>query len=202
MLFLIKDLKTKYNLQVQQLQCDNAGENQAFKWTCNKEGLGIHFKYTAPSIPQQNGRIERKFATLFNRVHAMLNGGKFTPYLHSGLWLEAANTATFIENHLTTPNRSMNPFQQFLGRENQTSSSQCKNLVKYTLSLSRTTPTGLNYPIIALQVFGLDMLKTIPLVHTGFFNPKTKCIILTWDVTFLNKSYGEYSKYKNLWSWQ
>ena len=26
------------------------------------------------------------------------------------------------------------------------------------------------------------------------FNPKTKKIILTWDVTFLQKSYGEYTK--------
>ena len=26
------------------------------------------------------------------------------------------------------------------------------------------------------------------------FNPKTKRIILTWDVTFLNKSYGDYNK--------
>ena len=30
------------------------------------------------------------------------------------------------------------------------------------------------------------------------FNPKTKRIILTRDVTFLNKSYGEYNRYKNL----
>ena len=31
MLVLIKDLKTKYNLQVQQFQCDNAGENLALE---------------------------------------------------------------------------------------------------------------------------------------------------------------------------
>ena len=116
MLFLIKDLKTKYNLQVQWLWCDNAGESQAFEWMCNQEGLGIHFEYTAPSTPQQNGCIECKFATLFNQVHVMLNGGKFTPYLCSSVWAEAANTAMFLENHLSTPNRSVNPFQQFFGK--------------------------------------------------------------------------------------
>ena len=113
MLGLIKDFNTKYNIQVQQLRCNNAEENQAFKKACNQDGLGIKFEYTAPGTPQQNGRIECKFATLFNRVCAMLNSGKFTLYLHSSLWAEAANTATFLENHLTTPNRSLNPFQQF-----------------------------------------------------------------------------------------
>ena len=54
---LIKDLKTKYNLWVQQLQCNNAGENQAFKKAYNQEGLGINFEYTAPGTSQQNGRF-------------------------------------------------------------------------------------------------------------------------------------------------
>ena len=97
MIALIKDLKTKYNLQVQWLGCDNAGENQAFERTCNQEGLGIDFEYIAPGTPQQNGRVKGKFATLLNRVHAMLNGRKFTPYLRGGLWAEAANTATYLK---------------------------------------------------------------------------------------------------------
>ena len=104
MLGLINNLKIKSNLQVQYLHCDNAGENQAFKKTCKQEGLGINFQYTAPGMPQQNGCIP------------MLNGGKFTPYLQSGLWAEAANTATILENHLITPNRTLSPFQQFFGK--------------------------------------------------------------------------------------
>ena len=47
----------------------------------------------------------------------MLNGGKFTTYLQSGLWAEAANTATFLKNQLITPNRNLSPFQQFFGKE-------------------------------------------------------------------------------------
>ena len=81
MLGLVKNLKIKFNLQVQCLHCDNAGENQAFKRACKPEGLGINFEYTAPGTPKQNGCIEHKFATLFNRVWDMLNGGKFTAYL-------------------------------------------------------------------------------------------------------------------------
>ena len=37
----IKNLKNKYNLQVQYLYCDNAGENIAFKEAWKQEGLGV-----------------------------------------------------------------------------------------------------------------------------------------------------------------
>ena len=115
----MNNLKTKLNLQLQRLHCNNAKENQAFKRICNQEGLGIDFKYTALGTPQQNGCIKQKFATLFNWVCAMLNGGKFTAYLQSGLWTEAANTATLLENNLVTPNRTLSPFDNFLGRESK-----------------------------------------------------------------------------------
>ena len=46
----------------------------------------------------------------------MLNGGKFSTYLQIGLWAEAANTATILENHLITPNRTLSLFQQFFGK--------------------------------------------------------------------------------------
>ena len=46
----------------------------------------------------------------------MLNSDKFTAYLWSGLGAEAANTATFHENNLVTPNRTLSPFQQFFGK--------------------------------------------------------------------------------------
>ena len=60
--------------------------------------------------------MECKFATLFNQVHAMLNGGKLTIHVQSGLWAEAANTAMILENNPVTPNRTLSPFQQFFGK--------------------------------------------------------------------------------------
>ena len=113
LLALVNNLKLKLNLQVQRLPCNNAGKNQAFKRTCKQEGLGINFEYTAPSMPQQNGCIECKFSTLFNRVCTMLNHGKFTAYLQSSLWAEDANTAMLLENNLITANRALSPLQQF-----------------------------------------------------------------------------------------
>ena len=67
-------MKEKHNITVKIVRCDNAGENEAFKEACKQEGLGISFEYTAPRTPEQNGRDERKFQTLYGRVRAMLAG--------------------------------------------------------------------------------------------------------------------------------
>ena len=194
MLVLIKDLKTKYNLQVQQLWCKNAGENQAFEWACDQEGLGINFEYTAPGTSQQNGRVEWKFATLFNPVHAMLNSGKFTSYLHSSLLAEAANTATFLENHLTTPKRSLNPFQHFFGKgkSNVFTSMQKFGEMCIATFMNNTHLAKLaNHGTPGIWVGYAENHLT---GTCRIFNPKTKCNILTQDVTFLDKSYSECRK--------
>jgi len=59
---------------------------------------GVTFEYTARNTPQQNGKVERKFATLYGRVQSMMNGARFTQSLRQGLWAECAMTATMNEN--------------------------------------------------------------------------------------------------------
>ena len=115
MVGLMKKPKYKYNLQVPLLwQCRR-------KWHLQKslkhKGLGVDFEYTAPGTPQQNSCVKQKFATLFNQVHAMLNGRRFTIYLCNSLWAEAANTNMLLKNNLLKPNRNLSPFQQFFGKE-------------------------------------------------------------------------------------
>ena len=58
MLGLIKNLKTKYGIQVQYLQCDNTEENIDFKRACKQEGMRMEFEYTAPDTPQQSDQVE------------------------------------------------------------------------------------------------------------------------------------------------
>ena len=106
MIGLIKNLKNKYNLQVQYLLCNNAEENIAFKTACKQEELGVNFECTAQGMPQQNGHAKRKFATLFNWVNAMLKGGKFNAYLQNSLWAKAANTTMLLKNSLLSPNKN------------------------------------------------------------------------------------------------
>ena len=86
-------------MQVQYLHCNNTGENVAFKKAHEQEGLGVDFEHTAPGRSQQNGHVGCKFATLFNHVHAMLNGGNFDDFLCNGLWAKSAHT-TLLENNL------------------------------------------------------------------------------------------------------
>jgi len=194
MLGLIKNLKTKYNLQVHRVRCDNAGENQAFEKVCNQEGLGIDFEYTAPGTPQQNGRVERKFATLFNRVRAMLNGGKFSPYLRNGLWAEAANTATYLENHLITPNRSLTPYQQFFGKGHLHILTSMQKFGEICIATFKDNTHRAKLANQGTPGIWVGFANNHPTGTHRIFNPKTKRIILTGDVAFLNKSYGEFYK--------
>ena len=69
----IKDLKARYGIDVKTITCDNAGKNKKFEKDLLKDGMGLKFKYTAVNTPQQNGQIERNFASLYGCVRAMLN---------------------------------------------------------------------------------------------------------------------------------
>ena len=71
------------------LQCDNAGENQAFQRASEAEGMGLEFEYTAPGTPKQNGHAEQK--TLYGR--ALLSGCIIEKLLRNKLWAEAVITA-------------------------------------------------------------------------------------------------------------
>ena len=85
-------------MQIQYMHCDNADNNVAFKKACKQEGLGVDLRYTAPGMPQQMGHVEQKFTTLFNKVLAVLNGGKFNTLQQNGIWAEATNIALLLEN--------------------------------------------------------------------------------------------------------
>ena len=115
-----KDLIHTYKITPMVIRCDNAGENIVFQNTCKSEGLGIRFEFTAPGTPQQNGRVERKFQTLYGRVRAMLIGSQIEQPLRNSLWSEAANTATDLDNNLVKTSTGISAFQQFFGKGKKT----------------------------------------------------------------------------------
>ena len=94
---LIKDLKTKHDIQVQHLRCNNAGEKVDFMRVCKQEGMGMEFKYIAPGAPQQYGHVELKFATLFNQVHAMLSSKKFSAFLKTAYGPKPSTPPLFLK---------------------------------------------------------------------------------------------------------
>ena len=63
----LKELRHMYDIKVEHIRCDNAGENRALEDLCIEKDLGIVFEYTAPGTPQQNGVVERAFATMLGK---------------------------------------------------------------------------------------------------------------------------------------
>jgi hypothetical protein len=114
---LIAKLKqdNKYNVThiVRYVRCDDAGENRTLESKCNEKGIGITFEYTGPGSPQFNGRVERKFPTLYARVRTMLNAAGVPKHIREGVWAEAAKTATVIENLIVTESKPIAAFHQF-----------------------------------------------------------------------------------------
>ena len=115
----------------------------------------------------------------------MLNSGKFTAFLQSGLCAEAANTATLLENNLITPIRTLSPFQQFFEKEKKT-----------VLTLMQK----FGEMCIATKMDNTHWAKLAncgtPSIWVGYTenHPDGTYKILTWDVTFLENSYSEYTQ--------
>lgn len=87
---------------VKYIRCDNSGENIAFQKFCEAKYAEIKFELTSPGTPQQNGQVERKFATLFSKDRATLHAAKLPIDLRRGLWAESAVHVTELENILVT----------------------------------------------------------------------------------------------------
>ena len=68
----IKELKAKYGIDIKYIRLDNSGENRSLQKECDKQNLGIIFKFTAPGTHQQNSVVERKIPTLMGRSRAMM----------------------------------------------------------------------------------------------------------------------------------
>ena len=117
MILLLKELLAKYGKVVKYIRCDNAGENKALEKECKVQGLGIQFEYTAPGTPQHNGRVERKFATLYVRVRSMLNEANLEQTRRTGLWTEAARTAMLLDTILVSTTKPEASYSTFFGKE-------------------------------------------------------------------------------------
>lgn len=195
LLGFIKDLRAKHGKQVKFIRCDNSGENRKLEELCKNEGLGITFEYTAPGTPQQNGKVERKFATLYGRVRAMKIASGLPKNLSDGFWAEAANTATVLDNILLTSNRDSSPFQQFFGKG-----------IKSIVPIS-TRKFGEMVVVYQNKMKAKMKDRGTTCIWLGYaadhaagtyrvYNQRTQQVIFTRDVQFLKQTYGEYHKAK------
>jgi hypothetical protein len=60
---LVKELKN-----VKFLSLDDAVENFALEKLCKQQNVNVKFEFSGPRTPQRNGKVERKFQTLYGRI--------------------------------------------------------------------------------------------------------------------------------------
>ena len=124
----------------------------------------------------------------------MHNGGKFTTFLQSCLWAEATNTAMLLENNLITLNRTLSPFQQFFGKRKKYVVTYVQKFGEMCIITYKNNTHQAKLANHGTPSIWVGYAKNHSAATYQIFNPKTKKIILTRDVTFLQKSYSEYTQ--------
>jgi hypothetical protein len=161
-----------------------------------KEGLVTRYEFTAPGTPQQNGIVERAFATLFGRVRAMMNHALFSTQKRGELWAECAATATKLENMLSDKGDEPSPYMKFY-----------KKNPEYARELRTFGEIGVVTDHTKRKIAGKleDRGRTCMFVgyahnHAGdvyrMFTLDTQKVIMSRDIIWLNKVYGQYKGLK------
>jgi transposase InsO family protein len=192
-LSLITDLKAKHGVRVERIRCDNAGENKLLETVSRKQGYGLEFEYTPPGSPQFNGKVERKFATIVSRVRAQNTAAGFERQLRNGLWTESARHATDLENLMLTKRRSRSPHYDFFNCDagyfkclrQFGEVAICKKLSKQRQGKIEERGRRAIY-LGRANDHAVDVHRFLAL--------DTKRIIMSRDITWLNKVYGEWKR--------
>ena len=196
MIPFIKELAAKYFKRVKYIRCDNAGENTSLEKAAQEQGLGITFEYSAPGTPQQNGIVERAFATLMGRARAMMNQAGFTKTKRNQLWAEAASTATKLDNMLVQD--GTHSYKKFHG----TDPPYMRHLRTFG-EIAVTTNHENKQGRSKVDDRGREcMFLGYAENHAGdvyrFLHLKTTKIVLSRDVVWLKRFYAEHMKIKRL----
>jgi transposase InsO family protein len=101
----------RLKLQIKFIRSDRGTEfiNQEFRSFCLAQG--IEMETSAPGTPQQNGAAERMNRTLKERVRTLLAAAQ----AKQSLWKEALQAAVILCNIVPASNRSVTPYEAFLG---------------------------------------------------------------------------------------
>jgi len=81
---LLTDLEIA-GIEVKFICCDDSGENKSFYDACPSKCYLIMFEFSGPRTPQRNGKVERKFQTLYGRICAMLDDAGLEDDVRSGV---------------------------------------------------------------------------------------------------------------------
>ena len=180
----------KVSMKNVHLRCDNAGENKSLHDDLKTKKPHIKFEFTSPKTPQQNGVVERAFATLKGRVRSMMDFAGMHTSKRQQLWCEAANTATKLANILVKNNTDLCAHEKVYDQ-----------LPGYAHKLRIFGEIGIVSNTGAIHNATHDRgIKCIFLGyaddHSGdvyrFYNMRTGRVILSRDVIWINKTYSEH----------
>lgn len=136
--------------------------------------------------------MERKFATLYNKVRAVLNAAGFTEWLRIQLWAQAAHYLTELENILYD-NSYVCPYQ-ILNRKPR----WVKDLrtfgeigIVYDNQKIKSKLRNKGYPCIFIGYSNMHADKVYK-----FYNMQTNNVLLSRNVVWLNKMYSEWMNMK------
>jgi len=191
----LKELRDMYGRCVHHIRCDNAGENRVLEIACIDKEYGIVFEYTVPGTPEQNGIVERAFVTMLGKTRTIMNGAGLDGKILHLFWTEAANTLTHLENITIRKGNTRTPYYLFYGKD-----------ALYTKYLQLFRQLGI---VKVLQPTNKLSDKGLKAIFVGcadkhavniyrFVNPNTNRIILSRDVKWLSKRYGEEKNVKPL----
>ena len=190
MLSFLRKMKTR-GKPVKYIRCDNAGENRDLRNKCKESHdlNDITFEFTARESPQFNGKIERKFATMWNRARVNNLAAKLSSKLKKLLWAEACSTAIDVENFLVSSNHEDPSHREFF-REDMPHMDQPHQFGEMAIMKSKRNYQG------KLEDRGIPVLYLgrardhAPDTHR-LLNLQTKLVFQSRDVIWLNQVHGD-----------
>jgi hypothetical protein len=114
---LLTDLKIA-NRIIKFIRGEDAGKSMTMKNDREIKSSGTKFEFSGPRTPQRNGKLERKFQTLYGRILAMLNGAGLEGELRDKIWAKCVMNVTHLSNTISTKLSFKSPFALLYG-ENQ-----------------------------------------------------------------------------------
>jgi len=191
---VIKSLKMKNGIQVEKIRLDNAGENKALQAKSEEELWDIKFEFTSPDTPQQNGKVERRFATMYGKMRAMFRAAGLSQELKENLWCEAASHATDLENVLVKKKDGLNAKERLFGEEEKTTiAPHCFGEMGVVTDMSSKKARSKLADRGKIAMFlGRSMNHESKAFR--FLNMKTRRVIISRNVRWLNKTYAEWEQ--------
>jgi hypothetical protein len=80
-----------------------------------RTNYNIKFEFTAPGTPQQNGKDERAFVTLYGKTRSMLNSARLTTFFSHRLWASCASLAVQLENIIVNQKKEKSASEKVYG---------------------------------------------------------------------------------------